>query len=267
MLKGIDISNHQGPPSAYRNQQWYRDAEFVITQAIDPPAPYAGWDVGGYTASQLRAAEEDGKYVGVYVWLWNSFSTSAATKADIAARLALIPDDVPLSMRLWLDMEDTTQDHGPARRQDVLDALEVMDEWAGARGLPPTGVYSGDWYIRGYMDAWFPPDRVYWMADYSLDPEPSPTVLPMRPIHQYTSTPVDKNVMLESELVGTEAPPVPDIDYGWLDKKAEVVTAAGELMSVADQLLAEANRKAGPRKTVIRKLEMDVQERAARILA
>lgn len=247
-LNGIDGSNHQGPPAVYRNQPWYRDAEFTIWQAIAPPSPFAGWEVGGYTAEQLRAAKEDGKYVGVYVWLWNSFSTSVATKADIAARLALIPDDVPLDMRLWLDMEDTTQDHGPARQQDVLDALEVMDEWADARRLPTPGVYSGDWYLRGYMDAWFPPDRVYWQANYALDAEGAAgALLPMRPLIQHTSTPADLNVMLDSEIVGTEEP---DMDCGPYKSAIEVAvnrlqielakkTAAGKPAALSKPIVRE----------------------------
>jgi len=198
-LRGIDISNHQQGPAVYRNTEWYRAAEFVIVQCITPPKPYTGWDVGGYTVAQLRAAKEDGKKIGIYCWLWN---TLADTKADIRARLALVPDDLALDMRPWLDVEDVNANTGPSRQQDVLDALEVMDEWAAARGLPPTGVYSGDWYIRGYMGGWFPEGRMYWMADYGL----APTVLPARPIHQYTSSPVDLNVMLESEIVTTVVP-------------------------------------------------------------
>lgn len=242
-LYGIDGSNHNGPPTSYRNQSWYKDAEFTIWQAINPPRPYAGWDVGGYTAEQLRAAKEDGKKVGVYIWLWNSFSSSAATKADIASRLALIPDDVPLDMRLWLDMEDTTQDHGPARQQDVLDALEVMDQWAGdhsgwvrtglngegRRPLYLPGIYSGDWYLRGYMDAWFPPDRVYWQANYSLSANGAEqALLPARPLIQYTSTPVDMDVMLESEIVVPEGPPVTDEERKQMQDKIDgLVNALG----------------------------------------
>jgi hypothetical protein len=197
---------------AYRATAEYEAANFVIVQAIDPPSPFTGWERGGYTAEQLRAAVADDKYCGVYVWLWNSFSTSAATKVDIAARLALIPDDVELDMRLWLDMEDTTADHGPPRQQDVLDALEVMDAWSISRGLPLPGVYSGDWYLRGYMDAWFPPGRVYWQANYALSQdEAGAALLPMRPCIQYTSTPIDQNMMLESEIVNGEEP-MPDCD-------------------------------------------------------
>lgn len=258
-IRGVDISNHQGPPSAYRGAQWYGDAAFVIAQAIRPPRPYTGWDVGGYTADQMRAAARDGKYVGVYVWLWNTLDDTAA---DIRQRLALIPDDVNLDMRPWLDVEDVQANTGPSRQEDVLTALSVMDEWAFQRGLPATGVYSGDWYIRDYLGGWFPEGRLYWMADYGLPP----TVLPMRPIHQYTSSPIDLNVMLESEIVGSNAGP-PTIDWGWQEKKPIVVQTAGELLSVSDAILAEANRPAGPRRTVLRKLaNPEVRARAETIL-
>jgi hypothetical protein len=206
MLKGIDISNlqamdHVGTPS-------YRAADFTIVQAIAPPRPFRGWERGGYTADQLRQAKADGKRIGAYVWLWNSFSSSSATQADIAARLATIPSDVKLDMRLWLDVEDTGSDFGPPRRQDVLDALEVMDAWAAGRGLPPSGVYSGQWYLDGYMSGWFPEGRLYWLADYSRPPE----LFPARPLHQYSSSPLDTDAMLESEIVSEEAD-VPAIDY------------------------------------------------------
>ncbi len=265
MLRGIDISNHQGPPVLYRGVQWYRDASFVIVQAINPPKPFSGWDVGGYTAAQLRAAREDGKKIGVYVWLWN---TLADTRSDIRARLALIPEDLPLDMRLWLDVEDVATNSGPSRQDDVLAALEVMDAWSYAHGLPATGIYSGDWYISGYMGGWFPEGRLYWLADYGL----TPTVLPMRPIHQYTSAPIDLNIMLESELVGGDTPPPdqPDeCDWGWVAKKDLVVSLAGELAGdVSIQLLAEANRKGGPRVTQVRRLaNAEVRPRAERILA
>jgi len=239
----------------YRALPEYQAADFVIVQAIDPPQPYTGWERGGYTAEQLRAGVADNKHVGVYVWLWNSFSTSAATQADIAARLALIPDDVYLDMRLWLDMEDTTQDHGPPRQQDVLDALEVMDQWSVEHGImPKPGVYSGDWYLRGYMDAWFPPDRVYWQANYALThDEASAALLPMRPCIQYTSDPIDQNAMLTSEVFSIMPQPAPEPDCaGLINGLAYVADDLG------DRLLTEAQRP-NVRKTVVRDIVKEMQ--------
>lgn len=205
-MLGIDISNHQGPPVRYSLERWYLDAEFVIVQAVDPPAPYPR----GVTDPQLRQAKADGKYVGVYLWLWNSGSVVD----DIRSKLALIPDDVQLDMRLWLDVEDTSS---PFSADRCLKALQLCDEWASARGLPPTGIYTGDWYLNGYMGGWFPEGRMYWQADYGKAPE----LLPSRPVHQYQGSPIDLDAMLESEIITntTEAPTV-RIPQEYVDKFA-----------------------------------------------
>lgn len=112
MMRGVDISNLQGPPETYRNQPWYQAAEFVLVQAIEPPAGYPGHDFidpetgrHGYTGVQLRAAVEDGKKVGVYAWLWNGL---ADTRGDILRRLGTVPASVKLDIRPWVDVEDTT---------------------------------------------------------------------------------------------------------------------------------------------------------------
>jgi hypothetical protein len=125
-IHGVDISNLQGHPDNYRGAEWYRKAQFVIVQAIEPPPGYPGHDFidpetgkRGYTGVQLRAAVEDGKKVGVYVWLWNGL---ADTRGNILARLATVPPSVQLDMRPWVDVEDTTG--APAR------ALTIAEEVA-----------------------------------------------------------------------------------------------------------------------------------------
>ncbi len=112
MLLGIDLSNLQGPPDSYRQLDWYVQSQFVIVQAIEPPAGFPGHDVidpetgkRGYTGAQLRAAVEDGKKVGVYAWLWNGL---ADTRGNILARLDTVPASVRLDMRPYVDVEDTT---------------------------------------------------------------------------------------------------------------------------------------------------------------
>lgn len=111
-LNGIDISNLQGHPDTYRHFDWYMQSQFVIVQAIEPPPGYPGHDFidpetrkRGYTGVQLRAAKEDGKYVGVYCWLWNGMTD---TRGNILARLATVPPSVQLDMRPYVDVEDTT---------------------------------------------------------------------------------------------------------------------------------------------------------------
>lgn len=246
-MHGLDISNHN--TLAYRGMAEYQAADFVIVQAIDVPLGFTGHDVvdpetfrRGYTGMQLRQAKDDGKKVGVYVWLWNGLDDQNATIDDIGERLGCIPPSVRLDMRLWLDMEDTSIDHGPARQEDVLTALSVMDHWAEVHGLPPTGIYSGDWYIRGYMDAWFPPDRVYWQANYALDEAGAvAALLPARPLIQYTSSPIDMDEMAESEIVGTPEEPADMPDCTEAEKKnADLVNALGY---VAGDVLKPLTRK------------------------
>jgi hypothetical protein len=94
-----------------------------------------------------------------------------------------------------------------SRQLDVTDARAAADEWAAARGLPPSGGYSGDWYVNGYLAGWWPDGWLYWQANYGAPPE----LLPMRPVVQFTSTPIDTDVMLESEIV-TSTPTIPPVD-------------------------------------------------------
>lgn len=210
MIKGVDISNLQGPPESYRAQTWYQQADFVLVQAISPPAPYPGWQAGGYTEVQLRAAKADGKKVGIYVFLWNTLRDVAA---DIGSRLATVPADIPLDMRPWVDAEDETPASPEARQEAILSARRIVDAFANARGMPPSGGYSRDQYIRDFLGGWWPQDWVYWQAAPGGDPA---DLLPMRPIRQYASDVVDHDSMLESELVTPfpvprETPP----DWPW----------------------------------------------------
>lgn len=246
-LYGIDISNHQGMPDAYRTASWYQQAQFVLIQAVAPPPPWPP----GCTADQMHAAKADGKYVGAYVWLWNGLDT----EPDITSKLALIPDDVTLDTRLWLDVEDTSV---PFSQDKCLQALALCDTWATAHGLPPTGVYTGQWYIDGYMGGWFPPERLYWMADYAIPPQ----LFPARPVHQYASVPIDSDAMLESEIVvqpGTRpATPPPSNDCAPLigavaymgddlaDKLYKVSTSK-RVRAVADEMRRVRVQFDGPR--------------------
>lgn len=262
-LHGIDISNHQGPSAGYRDRSWYQEAQFLIAQAIPRPLP------SGYVADQLRAAQGDGKSVGCYTWLWHDPSWRMGDQTvedDQKRRLATIPDDVQLDMRLWLDVEDN-QSTGwnrvtiAQRVDDVNRALAVLDEWSYARGLPEAGIYWSRYFIdllfggRDYFG------RKQWLAHYGI--EPGSLIGGTCVAHQYTSTPVDQNKMLESEIVTTTPPEVPVEDpcaglatalayigddlsprleaamkgRTTLAKKADVRAVAAELRRVREQFL------------------------------
>ena len=207
MIYGVDISNLQGPPSVYRNQQWYRDAEFVIVQTIQPPYPYKGWDhvdqvtgYRGYTGEQLVTARQDGKKIGVYAWLWN---TVANPYSDILARFETVPRGLPLDMRPWIDVEDTTNTSVQRRQNATVAARSAGDTFADENHLPPCGGYSGQWYVDSYLGRWWPAGWLKWWADYRFQ---AGTLLQSGVVvaHQYTSSPVDSDVLLPTEILQGE---------------------------------------------------------------
>lgn len=206
MIWGVDISNLNGTPDRYSGLAEYQAAEFVIVQAIPRPAP------NGIAAQQLRAAKADGKALGIYSWLWHdpSWRLDPDVATDQRLRLATVPDDVELDMRPWLDVEDNQSTGWQAvtiqqRVDDVNHALETLDTWAAQRGLPEAGIYWSDYFIGllfGGRNYW--PERKQWKAHYEIAPGSliGGTVV----AHQFASTPIDQNVMLESELVSVSAP-------------------------------------------------------------
>jgi len=202
MRTGSDISNLQGPPSQYRNTDWYRNSEFILIQGIQPPYPYLGWNhtdavtgLKGYTGEQMTAAREDGKKVGVYAFLWNGL---ANVQADILARLNCTPKGFPLDMRPYVDVEDVTKMAVTTRRTSVTNARAAADYWASLNALPQSGGYTGTWYVSGYLAGWWP-DWPSWWADYS---SPAGSILsPARVIHQYTSSPIDSDAALDQEII------------------------------------------------------------------
>lgn len=243
-LRGVDISNLQGLPESYRSQQWYQVAEFVIIQAIPRPKP------NGIATVQLRAAKADGKYTGIYSWLWHdpAWRLSPKVAEDQRLRLATVLDDVPIDMRPWLDEEDN-QSAGWAnvsiqtRKDEVLTALDVLSEWGARRGLPRAGIYWSRYFIDllfGGDDSWLPAGTVQWLAHYSAPP--GSLIGGNVVAHQYTSTPIDKDEMLESEIVAAEPDPEePMLDCEAAEKKAaDLVNALGY---VAGDVLRPLTRK------------------------
>jgi hypothetical protein len=266
LLYGVDISNLQGHPDTYRNADWYRNAQFVIVQAIEPPAGYPGAafvdpETGkrGYTGAQLRMARDDGKHTGAYVWLWNGL---ADTRGNILARFATVPPSVPLSMRPWVDVEDATpqavgfaaapkfqplrvmhqlrQEPRPhaalklgagagGRQEDTLEARAAADQWAQTHGLPESGGYSGPWYESGYLDGWWPQGWPKWWAAY--DGNPGSQLGGLVVAHQYGSTPVDLDVMLESEIVTNGGSNVTDEERQQMQERIDgLVNALGYIV-------------------------------------
>lgn len=95
------------------------------------------------------------------------------------------------------------------REKDVLDARVAADQWAADHGYPPSGGYSADWFVNGYLGGWWPDGWKKWWAAYTNAngfPAPGSILVGLVVIHQYASNPVDMNYMLESEVVGPTDP-------------------------------------------------------------
>lgn len=234
-LQGVDISNLQGPPAVYRTLNWYTSAQFVIAQAINPPKPFRGWDSGGYTVEQLRAAKADGKKIGIYVFLWNTLSDVAA---DIRARLALIPDDLAaqLDFPVLVDVEDEAPCPVEQRLAAIDAARQVADEFGAAHGLGPSWGYSRDEYITDFLGGQWPADWKYWQCAPGADPS---DLLDMRPMRQFAIDSIDHDSVRVQDLVDHTVPAQPQEparetpeDWQWPTWRESAIN----LKSIADTL-------------------------------
>lgn len=153
---------------------------------------------------------------------------------------------------------------------DVDTARAAADAWAVERGLPPSGGYSGDWFVNGYMEGWWPAGWLKWWAVYNGNPG---SIIGGEIVaHQWTSTPVDRDAMLDSEIVSATPeepdPPSGEVDQAWLDKKPLVVNTLAYIQTdLVNQFHAEANRRNGPRKTVINQIADELYRASSQALA
>lgn len=150
------------------------------------------------------------------------------------------------------------------RQSDTLTARRAADDFAADRGLPPSGGYSGSWYRDAYLNGWWPAGWKRWWAAYGLDPG---TIIGGDIVaHQWTSTPVDQNVMVESEIVGSGGT-VTDPEREEMQNTINglVTTVADIADRIGDEILTETRRPAGVRKTELRRMvsEMQVERTAA----
>lgn len=243
----------------------------IITQSISPPAGYPP----SVTRQHLEACALFGMPTDAYLWVW----THSAVEADIEAKLRLLAGLEHRVGKLWIDAEDTAGATVEARLDALRRAFDVVDHWSLTHGKPRAGLYSGGWWWRGYVSNTNEfGDRDLWDSDYDHVPDIDHGWSPYggwqnREIKQFVGSPLDTNVLSaaeEARVLGTnpEPEPPPECDWGWQGKKHDVVSVAGELLTVSDQMLAEANRPAGPRRTVLRKLaNPEVRARAERILS
>lgn len=121
-----------------------------------------------------------------------------------------------------------------SRSDDVLAARAAADEWAADHGLPPSGGYSGQWYVDEYLGGWWPDGWVKWWAAYGITP--GSLIGGDVVAHQYTSDPIDMDVMLESEIVTQSGGDVTDEERQQMQNKIDGLV--NSLGYIAGDLLA-----------------------------
>ncbi len=89
----------------------------------------------------------------------------------------------------------------------------------------------------------------------------------MRPMHQFSSTPIDQDAMLESEIITPAVPPADPCASVTAQRDALVVTVADIADRLGDQLLAECDVLKRPmRRWYVRSIVQQMQaERDAAI--
>lgn len=217
LIEGVDVSNMNGDPALYRDAQWYKDASFLLVQAIPRPR-------GDPTTPRiLRTGQQDGKALGVYCWLWSdpNWRLDANVTRDMQLRLATVPDDIPLQMRPWLDFEDNVSDGWrlvsvQRRKDDVQEALDALHTWGARRNLGTPGLYISEYYTSllfgetvAELANWLGGVPL-WLAHYG---RPAGSLIGGLVVgHQYASQPVDLDMMLDTEIAGASVVVVPPQD-------------------------------------------------------
>ena len=221
----IDVSNFQP-----------RDLSEIIAQhrpqggivRLNMPA----WEPipDGITQAQVKSFRDHGLPVGVYGWARGDIDPIRQFNGwiDLCAQMNLV---VPI---VWIDCEIITNSAGA-----VLDAgpdaswlRRVRDH---ARDLQtPIGIYTGKWWV----DAHFPGgwrefkqfnDLPAWVSEYDIEPglenvNPMWRTMGFRVVgHQWSGSPIDRNVML-AEFVENTAP-IPEDPCKDLREELKAATA------------------------------------------
>lgn len=271
-MDALDLSNNTTRFTVDHVRQWKAGGVGLAIIQLISGVRLAGDDC----ATQIRTCLDAGVAVDCYI-----FPRNDGLPMSPAEKLALVPADLrPRIRQLWADVERAF-DRWPARGE-VDEVLEAGDAWARWQ---TTGTYGALWVADGL--GWHPwpwPDRKQWLVYIRNDGAPNlggtfdgtdnhvMTQYRMDVTENGVSG-MDRSRLTDAEAAAVEAwlnggEPMPDIDMAWQEKKGLVVQQAGELLSVADQLLAEANRKGGPRVREIRRLaNPEVRARAEKILA
>ncbi len=235
-VSGLDVSSYQ-PTDLTALIQQYAAQHVVVRLYQDIESPPQS-----HSLDQIASVLANGCTVGVYMWLYGDI----AVAQQVQSALSICPPDAPI---VWVDCELYGNSH-PTQVQ-ALEAVQRIES-AGLRA----GIYTGDWFVEGYWGDYIGglADRAAWLAVYNGNNDLNITskYWPYSQIygHQYRGTPVDLDCFDEAVTMITipappgPEPPMPDCDVCF--NNLGVAT-----YNIHDGLVAEANRKSGPRKSQI----------------
>jgi hypothetical protein len=210
ILKAIDVSSHQ-PRNLTSLIRTHKPSHVIVKGYL----PIAVIDQE-HSRAQVRSAWENGCTAGMYVWCYRSASPTA-TIDSIITLCASIDLVLPL---LWLDCETYTDKDG-----NILDEGPNADWLAKAVHHAETvygmacGLYTGQWWIDGHFPGKGPEFGQFsrlpiWLSDYDNNPDINDVRPPLGwsqvAAKQYTSTPIDQNVIREEYTVYQADEPEPD---------------------------------------------------------
>ncbi len=266
-----DVSNYSLPLTEERLAGWRADGVGLVIIQCFPP----GYAQTTQQDAQIAACDAAGMPWDGYIY---DYLSDASWRDGALYRLGLRVTSGLMPRKLWLDEEDInpTPQWSPQMHVDAIAAsLAAADEWCASYGLPRAGIYSAAWWWSRTGNTTAFMDRHWWIAEYDGIADasvytPFVGVGEVR-IKQYMGSQIDGtdlDVLSTAEVSEmTQPEPPPEYDAAWQAKKPIVVSTAGELLTIADQIMAEANRKGGPRAKQTRELSAAVRSRAEIILA
>ena len=184
MLHGIDISEHNGDISL-------KGQDFVIIRA--------GYDIkeDRWFEANCRKAERAGIPYGVY---WYSYALTQKSALEEAQACVKTIQGKRIQCGVWFDMEDADgykRKHGWQMTRDNISAIcETFCKHLHEAGYY-AGIYASHSWLYGSGRLIDCPEWDKWVAHYgqSNDGQRHGDYSDIGSMHQYTSNPIDKDVM------------------------------------------------------------------------
>lgn len=191
-MYGIDISEHQGDIDLTP----YKD-QFVIIRA--------GWHTTEdlYYRQNIAKCEQLGIPYGIY---WYSYALDETQAREEAEAFKNALQGTSPSMGVWIDMENDSwkSDHGfTVSGENISSIASTIGETIREAGYQP-GIYCSSRWM-GYFDERMS-DYPFWIAYYGRnDGDIHADYSDRAVMYQYTSNPIDKNILYRSDVLSKPA--------------------------------------------------------------